>query len=152
MHSRSGEEGTEPDAEPSHDGLCSVGIQTFEQPYSLWSGGVSLELPLSVHRIYVLWNIVGAPFQLAGIHLGVGLAAWQGITHLVPGGAYAPGLVRVQRVHPTAGETWEQLRLRAVGVFRAESEVHCQHVVEEVPFYYWPASPRIGAGTVERFA
>eukprot|EP00971_Amphidinium_carterae_P153153 3035822-Amphidinium_carterae.1 len=57
---------------------------------------------------------------------GLGLAAWSGITHFDPSDAYAPGLVRVQQIRPTVGETWEQVRLRAVEVFRAEAPGHTE--------------------------
>eukprot|EP00971_Amphidinium_carterae_P052592 1035224-Amphidinium_carterae.2 len=147
---RATREEAEPEAEPrNHGRAASVHTQTVEQPCVLGLRDISLELSSDL-RIYILWRIEGAPFQLPGIHLGVDLAAWQGILQLAPEGIYAPGIVRVRRVRPSVGETWEQVRERAVEVFRAEALLHTQRQFGEVPLYYWSAHPVLDRVPVRR--
>eukprot|EP00971_Amphidinium_carterae_P139033 2755611-Amphidinium_carterae.1 len=152
MVSRASGEGREPDEEPTcndcrHRSVC---LQTFEQPCAFLPRVVSLNLASSDIRIYILWHIVGAPFQLPGVHLGPGLVAWENILHLVPERAYSPGAVRVRRVVPVLGETWERVRTRAVEAFQEEALLHTGRRFEDVAWYYWGASPSCAAGSLVR--
>eukprot|EP00971_Amphidinium_carterae_P191784 3805240-Amphidinium_carterae.1 len=127
--------------EPTSNYGCprSVQLQTFEQPCVFLPRVVSLDLANSDICIYVLWSIAGAPFQLPGVHLGPGLCAWENIFHLVPARVYTPGTVRMRRVVPALGESWERVRSRAVEAFQAEARVHTDRRFEDAPWYYWPS-------------
>eukprot|EP00971_Amphidinium_carterae_P202062 4009135-Amphidinium_carterae.1 len=61
---------SEPEPETSSaDDSRSVGVQTFELPQAVvLPQGVSLAL--TGCRIYVLWHIRSAAYQLPGLHIG----------------------------------------------------------------------------------
>eukprot|EP00971_Amphidinium_carterae_P112337 2225078-Amphidinium_carterae.3 len=70
---------SEPEPETSSaDDSRSVGAQTFELPVVLPRG---VSLALTGCRIYVLWHIASAAFQLPGLHVGPDLSAWHSILH-----------------------------------------------------------------------
>eukprot|EP00971_Amphidinium_carterae_P050074 987045-Amphidinium_carterae.1 len=132
---------SEPELASSRDAR-SVATQTFELPLELPR---TLQLDLSNCRVYVLWHISGAAFQLPGIHIGQGLSAWLSLLHLAPDQQYAPGVVRVRRFSHLRGENDNDLLVRAREAFVREAR---GSNLENVITYYWPDVPRSCAGDI----